>query len=122
MVICLQPGKLSTKPDALTCCWDVYSEEGSSDYASINLQNLQPIFTNKQLALSLCVTTLWLPALQGSLIMDTKWLQADIVLSLQLDLTALEHLSNEAESRWTTSPNRLLQLDNCIYVPDLGML
>ena len=41
---------------------------------------------------------------------------------LQSDPTALEHLSNEAESQWTTSPDGLLWLDNCIYVPDSGML
>ena len=98
MVIRFWPGKLGTKPDALTRCWDVYPKEGSSNYASINLQNLRPIFTDKQLASSLRATTFWLPALRGSLIMDTKRLQADIVSSLQSDLTALEHLSDEAES------------------------
>ena len=40
MVIRFCPGKLGTKPDALTCRWDVYPKEGSSDYASINPQNL----------------------------------------------------------------------------------
>ena len=122
MVICFWPRKLRTKPDALTHHWDVYPKEGSSDYASINPQNLWPISTDKQLASSLRATTFWLPALCGSLIMDTERLQADIVSSLQLDPTAPEHLSNEAESRWTTSPDRLLQLDDCIYVPDLGTL
>jgi len=41
MVIRFRPGKLGTKPDALMCHWDVYPKEGSSDYASINLQNLR---------------------------------------------------------------------------------
>ena len=122
MVIQFRPRKLGTKPNALTHCWDIYPKEGSSDYASINPQNLQPIFTDEQLASSLCTTTFWLPALHGSLIMDTKQLQVDIISSLQSDLTALEHLSNEAESRWTTSPNGLLQLDACIYVLDSGTL
>ena len=122
MVICFRPRKLVTKPNALTRHWDVYPKEGSSNYASINPQNLRPIFTDKQLASSLRTTTFWLPALRGSLIMDTEWLQADIVSSLQSDPMALEHLSDEAESRWTTSPDRPLQLDDCIYVPDSGML
>jgi len=99
-----------------------YPKEGSSDYASINLQNLQPMFTNKQLASSLHASTLWLPALRGSLIMDTERLQADIVSSLQSNLIALEHLSSNANPWWTTSHDRLLQLDNRIYVPDLGDL
>ena len=54
--------------------------------------------------------------------MDTKRLQADIVSSLQSDPTALEHLSDEAESQWTTSPDGLLWLDDRIYVPDSGTL
>ena len=119
MVIRFQPRKLSTKPDVLTRCWDVYPKEGSSDYASINPQNLRPIFTDEQLASSLHATTFWLPALRGSLIMDTERLQADIVSSLQSDPTALEHLSDEAESQWTTIPDGLLRLDDCIYVGTL---
>ena len=91
MVIHFHPGKLGTKPNMLMHCWDVYPKEGSSDYASINLKNLRPMFTNEQLASSLHASTLWLPALRGSLIMDTKRLQADIVSSLQSDPIVLEH-------------------------------
>ena len=47
MVIQFWPRKLSTKPNTLTRHWDVYPKEGSSDYASINPQNLQPIFTDE---------------------------------------------------------------------------
>jgi len=122
MVICFCPRKLGTKPDTLMRHWDVYPKEGSSDYASINPQNLRPMFTNEQLALSLRASTLWLPALRGSLIMDTKRLQADIVSSLQSNLTTLEHLSSNADPRWTTSPDGLLRLDDRIYVPDSGDL
>ena len=97
MVICFCPRKLGTKPDTLTHHWDVYPKEGSSNYASINPQNLRLVFTNEQLALSLRTSTLWLPALRGSLIMDTEKLRADIVSSLQSDLTALAHLSNQTD-------------------------
>ena len=122
MIISFCPRKLGTKPNALTRRWDVYLKEGSSDYASINLWNLRPIFTDEQLASSLCATTFWLPALRGSLIMDTKRLQADIISSLQSDPMALEHLPDEAESQWTMSPDGLLWLDDHIYIPDLGTL
>ena len=97
MVIRFHPGKLSTKPDVLTCHWDIYPKEGSSDYASINPQNLRLVFTNEQLALSLCTSTLWLPAFWGLLIMDMEKLRADIVSSLQSDLTVLVHLSNQTD-------------------------
>ena len=122
MVIRFCPGKLGTKPDTLTRCWDVYPKEGSSDYASINPQNLRPVFTNEQLALSLRTSTLWLPALRGSLIMDTEKLLVDIVSSLQSDPTALAHLSDQTDPQWTTSPDRLLWQDDHICVPDVGRL
>ena len=102
-------------------CWDIYPKEGSSDYASINPQNLRLVFTNEQLALSLRASTLWLPALRGSLIMDTEKLRAGIVSSLQSDLTALAHLSDQTDPRWTTSPMDFSQ-DDHIYVPDVGTL
>ena len=40
---------LATKPDALTCCRDVYPEGGSEGYALANPQNLQTIFKLGQL-------------------------------------------------------------------------
>ena len=53
LTIRFRPGKLGTKPDALTRRWDVYPKEGDSDYAKVNPQNLHPVFTQEQLALSL---------------------------------------------------------------------
>ena len=82
LIICFQPGKLSTKPDTLTRRWDVYLKEGNSDYATVNPQNYQPVFTTEQLASSLQATTLVIPALQGSLIMDTERLHTDIKSNL----------------------------------------
>ena len=52
LVICFHPGKLGTKHDTLTRQWDIYLKEGNSDYATINLQNYQPVFMTEQLALS----------------------------------------------------------------------
>src|ERR1700726_584434 len=48
-VIRFRPGRLRMKPDALTRRWDVYPKEGDSNYARVNPQNLQPMFTGGQL-------------------------------------------------------------------------
>jgi RNase H-like domain found in reverse transcriptase len=58
LVICFCPGHLGAKPDALTRRWDVYPQGGSSNYASINLHNFQPVFTDKQLVASLRASSL----------------------------------------------------------------
>src|SRR6266481_1174763 len=118
LVIRFRPGKLGTKPDALTRCWDVYPKEGSSDYARINPQNLQLVFTNDQLASSLRPTILQGPVLRSSLIMDTERLHIDICTDLQSDPTALKHLSSTTDPNWTTNTNGLLHCDDHIYVPD----
>src|SRR6266481_5824982 len=122
MVIRFRLGKLGTTPDMLTHRWDIYPKEGNSNYASINLQNLQPIFTNQQLALSLHATQLQSTALRGSLVMDTARLHADICSSLQSDPVTLVHLSTDSDPHWVTSPDSLLQLEDQIYVPDMGNL
>jgi len=63
MVVSFHLGKLGTKPDVLTRCWDVYPKEGDKDYTHINPQNFRPIFTQEQLASSLRATYLATPVL-----------------------------------------------------------
>jgi hypothetical protein len=58
LVIRFRPGRLGTKPDALTRRWDVYLKEGNSGYASVNPQNHRPVFTQEQLTSSLRATYL----------------------------------------------------------------
>ena len=70
LVIHFHPGKLGTKPDTLTRCWDVYPKKGDSDYAKINLQNLRPVFTQEQLALSLRASYYSEPVLRAVGLMD----------------------------------------------------
>src|SRR5882724_6642641 len=120
LIICFHPGKLGTKPDALTRRWDVYLKEGNSDYASINSQNYHPVFTSKQLALSLRATTLSIPALCGSLIMDTERLHSNIRSQLQEDPTSKEHLPNPSDPSWTLDPDGLLRHLRHIYVLNSG--
>jgi len=68
------PGKLGTKPDALTRWWHYL--RGNSNYASIN-HRTTAVFTSEQLASSLQATTLSIPVLHGSLIMDAERLHSD---------------------------------------------
>ena len=70
LVIRFCPGKLGTKPDALTRHWDVYPKKGDSDYAKINPQNLRPVFTQEQLALLLRATYYSEPVLRAVGLMD----------------------------------------------------
>jgi len=70
--------ELGMKPDTLTGQWDIYLKEGNSNYASVNPPNFHPVFTCKQLASSLQATTLKMPSLHGSLIMDAERLYSNI--------------------------------------------
>jgi len=49
MVIKFRPGRLGTKPDALTCRWDLYPKDGNSGFPKVNPQNYRPLFLVKQL-------------------------------------------------------------------------
>src|SRR3979490_549671 len=78
LIIHFRPGCLGTKPDSLTRCWDIYLKEGASDYATVNPQNLRPIFSQHQLTSSLRATNLAKPAIQATSLMDTKRILTDI--------------------------------------------
>ena len=78
LIIRFHPRKLGTKPDALTHHWDVYLKEGGSDYATVNLQNLKPIFSQEQLAMSLHTTKLYSTTVLGAYIIDIDQLTEDI--------------------------------------------
>jgi hypothetical protein len=52
-VLQFQLGRLSGKPNALTRQWDIHPKEGDSGYASVNLHNFRPVFTQEQLNVSL---------------------------------------------------------------------
>jgi hypothetical protein len=106
------------KLDMLTRRWDVYLKEGGSDYGTMNLQNLRPISTNTQLSESLRATSLIIPALLASIIMDSEKLHADIQAQLASDPVAKVHIGNTSDARWTQSDDGFIQHDGRIYVPD----
>ena len=68
LLVHFHPGCIGTKPDSLTCCWDVYSKEGNSDYASVNPNNCQPAFSDDQLQHSLWATELITPTLHADML------------------------------------------------------
>ena len=111
LVIRFCPRKLGAKPDALTRRWDVYPKEGDSGYAQVNPQNLQPVFTQEQLANSLRATYLEFPVLRAVAIMDIKTLHFDILTALPSDPIAQAHVSDTAESWWLVNESGFLWLD-----------
>ena len=69
----------------------------------VNLTNLQPIFTQDQLTVSLCATYLATPIIQHAVLMEA-------------------HLPNPTTPNWTVDESRLLHQYDCIYVPDIADL
>ena len=120
-MIRFHPGKLGTKPDALTWWWNIYPKEGERSYAAVNPHNFRPVFTNEQLASSLQATILYTPVLRATTIMDLETLHSDIHSVLRSDPAISEQLSNPTLC-WTIDPTGLLHLDNRIYVPNSGNL
>ena len=120
LVIRFRPGRLSTKPDALTGQWDVYPKGGNTGYTTVNPHNFKPIFTQEQLAASVWATVLLFPSLCTATVVDLDTLHQDILLALLSDPIATKHIS--ADGQWSTDPNSLLLLDNRIYVPSAGNL
>ena len=120
LVIRFRPGRLGTKPDALTRQWDVYPKGGNTGYATVNPHNFKPIFTQEQLAVSVQATVLLFPSLHAATVVDLDTLHQDILLALPGDPITTKHIS--ADGRWSTDPNGLLLLDNRIYIPSAGNL
>src|SRR3979490_1488252 len=110
-VICFRLGCLGTKPDSLTRRWDVYLKEGASDYATVNPQNLRPIFSQHQLALSLRATNLAEPVLRATSLMDTERIITNICQNLASDPLAQKHLGSTEGTKWQTNPDGLLLFD-----------
>jgi len=120
LVIRFYPGRLGTKPNALTRRWDIYPKGGNTGYATINPHNFKPIFTQEQLAASIQATVLLFPSLRAAIVVDLDTLHQDILSALPSNPIATKHIS--ADGQWSTDTNGLLLLDNRIYVPSAGNL
>jgi len=118
LIICFHPGKLGTKPDALTCQWDVYLKEGGSDYTTVNPQNLKPIFSQEQLASSLCASKLYSTAVSGAYVMDLEQLTKDICSTYPHDPVSSAQLLTPSAPKWSLSEDGMLLLNERLYIPD----
>lgn len=122
LIVRFRPGKLGTKPDALTRRWDVYPKEGGSDYARVNPHNFRPVFTQEQLATSLRASTLINMVLRGAITMDIDKLHNDIRSAYASDPITSAQLPTPSDPKWSLSAEGFLLLNNRIYVPDHGNL
>src|SRR6202040_1599070 len=93
-----------------------------------NLQNLRPVFTNEQLALSLRASSYAKPILRAINIMDIEQLHKDIYAAQQSDQHCKVIITNitnpespessDPEPRWSLDDQQLLCYDNRIWIPD----
>ena len=120
LVIRFHPGCLSTKPNALTKWWDIYSKRGNTSYTTVNPHNFKPIFTQEQLAVSVWAMILLFSSLCTATVMDLDTLHWDILLALPSDPIATKHTSTNGQ--WSMDPKSLLLLDNRIYISSAGNL
>jgi len=69
---------LGTKPDVLTCWWDLYSKNDNNDFLKANPQNYYPLFSAKQLSPSARVTYLSTTLPQMAQTLDCKVLHQSL--------------------------------------------
>ena len=121
LIIHFCPGKLGTKPDSLTRCWDVYPKWGNSNYATVNPSNFRPMFTQEQISVSLRATELLNPVLRATVIMDQEQLNLDILSALPDNPLYIAHLK-EPKPCWSVTPDGFLCHDSLIYIPNSNNL
>ena len=102
LVIRFHPSHLSTKPDALTRWWDVYSKGRNTGYTTVNPYNFKPIFTQEQLTASIWAMVLLFSSLCVATVVDLDTLHWDILSALSSDPIATKHTS--ADGWWSTPP------------------
>src|SRR5258708_27615107 len=125
MRVHFRPGRLGSKPDVLTCRWDLYMDgDGQEPTAT----NMCPIFDSEHLAedpVLACTGTVEEPMATTGITMDSKAIDGDIAAigagddftrKICRQIKAANHLEG-----WTEQIGRLL-FCNRIYVPDEGTL
>jgi len=100
MMIRFWPGRLGTKPDALTHHPDLYPSGRKGDYGKVNPHNLKPIFSSEQLSASLQATSLLPAVLCGVIAMDLTQLNTEILSTLDTDPTAKSYLTDTNDPKY----------------------
>src|SRR5260221_8754700 len=125
MRVHFRPGRLGSKPDALTRRWDLYTDGDGQEPAATNMC---PIFDSEHLAEDLvlaCMGTMEEPTTAAGVTMDSKAIDGDIATigagddfarKIRGQIKAANHLEG-----WMEQDGRLL-FHNCLYMPDEGML
>ena len=125
MVIHFRPGHLSTKPNTLTRCPDLYLKEGGKDFGKVNPSNFKPIFSSEILSKSLQASVLLPTALCGVIAMDVDKLNKEIISALDTDKAVqfyLADITNTQYARWSKDTLGFVRIDKRIYVPLSGDL
>ena len=100
LVIRFRPGRLRTKPDALTRRPDLYLKGGGKHYGNVNPHNCRPVFSSEQLSASLRATSLLPTILHGLVSLDVEELNKDILLALQTDPLAQSYFADPDNSKY----------------------
>ena len=120
MVIHFCPGRLGTKPNALTRRPDLYLKEGGKDFGKVNSSNFKPIFCSENLSESLRASVLLPTTLHGVIAMDVDKLNKEIISTLDTDKAVQSYLvdiTNTQYARWSKDTLGFVWIDERIYVP-----
>src|SRR5260221_2703793 len=125
MRVHFRPGRLGSKPDALTHRWDLYMDRDGQEPTATNVH---PIFNSKHLAEDPVLAhtgTMEEPMATAGITMDSKAINGDIATICAGDdftrkICRQIKAANHPEG-WMEQDGHLLFHD-CIYVPDEGTL
>src|SRR5258708_6401102 len=125
MRVCFRPGRLGSKPDALTHRWDLYTDGDGQEPAATNVR---PIFDSEHLTEDPVLArmgTVEEPTAAAGVTMDSEAIDGDIATIGAGDDFARKirgqiKAANHPED-WTKQDGRLLFPDS-LYVPDEGTL
>src|SRR5260221_11532857 len=125
MRVHFRPGRLGSKPDALTRRWDLYTDRDGQEPAATNVC---PIFNSEHLAEDPVLArtgTMEEPTATAGVTMDSEAIDGDIAAigtgaDFARKIRGQIKAANHPEG-WMEQDGRLLFHD-CLYVPDEGML